>query len=165
MAATKRPQKVIKRPRKKGRVLARLRDWEIMILREEGHSYREISEQMAKRGVQLTPESCRKIVVQTLENMAINLSETAEQVRQLEMNRLDSMLTIATKAAKSRGKMFNRLAAMDRVIKIGERKAKLLGLDAEKHEHEHNHTIRIYEGLESTESTERQEGETSETSS
>jgi len=96
------------------------------------------------------------------------LSETAEQVRQLEMNRLDSMLTIATKAAKSRGKMFNRLAAMDRVIKIGERKAKLLGLDAEKHEHEHNHTIRIYEGLESTESTEqndRQEGETSETSS
>jgi hypothetical protein len=58
------------------------------------------------------------------------------------------MLQIATKLAQSRGKAYNRLAAMDRVIRMGERRAKLTGLEVEKHEHEHNHAVRIYHGVE-----------------
>jgi hypothetical protein len=141
--------KMVKRPRDKGRVVPRLRDWEVMKYREQGHSYNEISQLMMKHHkIQLSPQGCRDIVVKTLQNMQTNLSETVEQVRQMELNRLDSMLTVATKMAQSRGKGFLRLGAIDRVVKIGERRSKLMGLEIDKHEHTHMHAVRIYHGTE-----------------
>jgi hypothetical protein len=143
--------KVVKRPRKGGRVVPRLRDWEVMKLREDGLSYPEISQAMLKlHKIKMSPETCRRIVVETLTNMASNFSETTEQVRQIEVQRLDSMLQIATKLAKSRGKAFNRLAAMDRVIKIGERRSKLVGLEVDKPQ-KHEHVVRIYHGIDNYE--------------
>lgn len=145
---TKTHKKPVKRTKVGGRVVPRLRDWEVMKLREEGLSYEAIADTMTRRKMPMSPTTAHQIVTTVLKNMNVNMAETREAVKTMELRRLDSMLEISTKLAKSRGKAFVRLAAVDRVLKISERRAKLEGLDINRSEHNHNHLVRVYEGIE-----------------
>lgn len=140
--------KVVRRPKVGGRVVPRLRDWEVMKLREEGHSYEDIADIMTRKKMPMSPTTAHQIVTSVLRNMNINMAETREEVKRMELSRLDRMLEISTKIAKSRGKAFVRLAAVDRVIKISERRARLEGIEVNKNEHQHNHIVRMYHGIE-----------------
>jgi hypothetical protein len=59
----------------------------------------------------------------------------AEELRELEMQRLDKFLAIVSQALYSGKPLADQLAAIDRGLKIMERRARLCGLDAaEKHQ-------------------------------
>jgi len=64
-------------------------------------------------------------VRRALAALKVETEEKAEEVRDLELRRLDKMLQIAEAAAEG-----GDLAAIDRVIRIQERRSKYLGLDA-----------------------------------
>lgn len=112
-----------------------LRDAEACRLRGRGMGYLKIAEQLgyadasgAHRAVQRGLQSIRQ--------------ESAEELRRIELERLDDMYerTLAvlerTHPAVSAGKVLDveddgpRLAAVDRLLRIQERRARLLGLDA-----------------------------------
>ena len=69
--------------------------------------------------------ACR-YVLSELENLADKCREEAAQVRDLELQRLDDLYLIAYRTIISG----NSLAGIDRCLRIMERRAKLLGLDA-----------------------------------
>ena len=84
--------------------------------------------------------ACR-YVLSELENLAERCREEAVHVRDLELQRLDELYLIAYRAI-IRG---NDLAGIDRCLRIMERRAKLLGLDAaEKVEHSGDLTITLH---------------------
>ncbi len=93
---------------------------EALELRRAGHTYAAIGEQLG-----LSKTMAFKLVRQGMEEGRIAIGEAADQLRAEELSRLDGMLSaVWPKAAKG------DLAAVDRVLKIGERRARLLGLDA-----------------------------------
>jgi hypothetical protein len=61
-----------------------------------------------------------------LENLADKCREEAVHVRDLELHRLDELYLIAYRAISDG----NDLAGIDRCLRIMERRAKLLGIDA-----------------------------------
>lgn len=69
--------------------------------------------------------ACR-YVLSELENLADKCREEAVQVRDLELHRLDELYLIAYHAISDG----NDLAGIDRCLRIMERRAKLLGIDA-----------------------------------
>jgi hypothetical protein len=89
-------------------------------LRRAGHTYAAIGEQLG-----LSKAMAFKLVRQGMEEGRIAIGKAADQLRAEELSRLDGMLeAVWPKASKG------ELAAVDRVLKIGERRARLLGLDA-----------------------------------
>lgn len=89
-------------------------------LRKKGRSYRQIGEELGvseKRAFQYVKESLEKLTA--LEKT------TAEELRLLEGERLDAIQDGLFEKA-----MAGDLWAVDRYIKLAERRAKLLGLDA-----------------------------------
>jgi hypothetical protein len=109
-----------RRPTAKSMVLAKSRELECLALRKAGATYDQIAE---KTG--LAREGARLAVSRALKSLAEATTEAAEEVRQLELDRLDAMLLGLWQKAQ-RGDT----AAIDRVLKIQERRARLLGLDA-----------------------------------
>ena len=96
-------------------------------LRKRGLNYTQIGE---KLGCHRSP-ACR-YVLSELENLAERCREEAVYVRDLELQRLDDLYLIAYRAIIDG----YDLAGIDRCLRIMERRAKLLGLDAaEKIEH------------------------------
>ena len=89
-------------------------------LRRAGHSYAQIS---AKIGI--SKSSAHQLVQVGLEDARMQISASADQLRSEEIARLDGMLTKLYPRAK-----MGDVQAVDRVLKIGERRAKLLGLEA-----------------------------------
>lgn len=89
-------------------------------LRRAGHSYAQISQKLG-----ISRSSAHQLVHEGLDDARQQITASADELRMEELARLDGMLAkIYPKAA--RGDM----AAADRVLKIGERRARLLGLDA-----------------------------------
>ena len=89
-----------------------------MKLRLGGATYREIAE---KLNIRL--QSAHEFVRRTLEENNKKLREDVEQLRAIELARLDSM-TVALWPGRSSPRV------ADTLIRIGERRARLLGLDA-----------------------------------
>jgi hypothetical protein len=87
-------------------------------LRKAGASYRTIAEQLGYRGV----SGAFKAVTSALK---ATLKEPAEELRTLELERLDAMLLPLWRRVQNGDEK-----AVDRVLRIAERRAKLLGLDA-----------------------------------
>ena len=89
---------------------------EALELRALGYSYQQVADEVgyASKG------AAHKAVAQELRNIP---REAAEQARELELGRLDEM-----QAAAMNGAMAGDLFAIDRVIKVIESRAKLLGL-------------------------------------
>ena len=89
-------------------------------LRKRGMNYTQIGEKLGCA----RSTACR-YVLSELENLADKCREEAVHVRDLELQRLDALYLKAWEAVEG-----GDLAAIDRCLRIMERRAKLLGLDA-----------------------------------
>lgn len=118
------------------------RDAQACRMRAQGHSYVEIAEQLGFDGRATAYRAVERAI------MAV-ISEPAVQVRTLELARLDAMLVEVWRVLKAKHVVVSQgrvvlhpdtgepllddgpvLAAVDRALKISERRARLLGLDA-----------------------------------
>jgi hypothetical protein len=90
-------------------------------LRKRGMNYTQIGEKLGCN----RSTACR-YVLSELENLAEKCREEAAHVRDLELHRLDELYLIAYHAISDG----NDLAGIDRCLRIMERRAKLLGIDA-----------------------------------
>ena len=89
-------------------------------MRKRGMSYAEIGNAMG-----ISESGAYGCVSRALKALKAQATESAEEERDLELARLDKLLKIAEAAAES-----GDLAAIDRVLRIQERRSKYLGLDA-----------------------------------
>lgn len=89
-------------------------------LRARGLPYREIGEQL---GVSM--QAAHRLVVTALEALRTETAEAAADLRQLELERLDAMLAGLWEAATT-----GDTGAVNAVLRLCERRAKLCGLDA-----------------------------------
>jgi hypothetical protein len=95
-------------------------------LRKRGLNYSQIGEKLGCA----RSTACR-YVLSELENLADKCREEAVHVRDLELQRLDALYLVAYAEVED-----GNIPAIDRCLRIMERRAKLLGLDAaEKVEH------------------------------
>jgi hypothetical protein len=95
-------------------------------LRKRGMNYTQIGEELGCN----RSTACR-YVLSELENLADKCREEAVHVRDLELQRLDALYLKAWEAVEE-----GDLPSIDRCLRVQERRAKLLGLDAaEKVEH------------------------------
>lgn len=106
-------------------IKAREREVEALELRKAGATYRMIG---ARLGI--SAPAAHKRVMDALHSIAETTSEKATDVLAIETERLDSMLLGLWEKAR-RGDV----AAVDRVVRIMQRRADMLGIDAaSKHE-------------------------------
>jgi predicted DNA-binding protein (UPF0251 family) len=101
------------------KVTAENRRIEALELRKQGFSYDEIA---ARLGV--SKAAAYKSVKTALDTLKDEVYEGAEALRILEMERLDSLFEKAYSAA-----MAGDLVAIDKAVKVMERRARLCGLD------------------------------------
>ncbi len=90
-------------------------------LRKKGFSYTQIGKTLG-----CARNTACRYVLSELENLADKCREEAVHVRDLELQRLDELYLIAYHAISDG----NDLAGIDRCLRVQERRAKLLGLDA-----------------------------------
>ena len=102
-------------------------------LRLQGHSIREVARLASE---ELGWSVTRDIAHRRVEEEGLQRVEPAERaLRELELDRLDRYLLAAETVAATSPDPKDKLAALDRAMKVQERRAKLLGLDApERHE-------------------------------
>lgn len=87
-------------------------------LRKAGVSYQRIAETLGYKDASGAWRAVKSALKKTLQ-------EPADELRTLEIERLDAMLSAIWASVKQ-----GQYGAIDRAIKIMERKAKLLGMDA-----------------------------------
>lgn len=105
------------------------REAHIVELRIEGYTCEKIGEILASEDGAEKPYSKQyisKCLIRYINQVKNQLSESVEVMFQLELMRLDMLHQVAYNQAIDDG----NLAAIDRVLKIMERRDKLLGLDA-----------------------------------
>ena len=90
-------------------------------LRRRGYLLTEIAAEM---GIS-APSTVAKLIKKALREI---VREPAEDVMQIELDRLDSMFVSAYARASDKGQPFNR-DAVETCLKVMERRAKLLGID------------------------------------
>jgi hypothetical protein len=126
---------------------AREREARALELRKQGWTHREIGD-----GLGISESGARDICNRVLARLETASTETAEEVRRLELERLDGLEKKAAEVLMKQHVFVNSgrivydgearliddgptLSAIDRLLKIQERRSKLLGLDApEKHD-------------------------------
>jgi hypothetical protein len=102
------------------RLAAREREQRAVQLRRAGMSYDAIA-----KTLECTRSGAFKAVARVLARIAKDAREDAGLIRDLEVQRLDALLVaVWPKAVKG------DVAAVDRALRIAERRARLLGLDA-----------------------------------
>lgn len=107
-------------------------------LRTEGKTYRAIGAELGVSEAQAYED-----VKRSLKELNEQQAELADEIRRLELERLDALYSaaqdvlVAFHPIISNGKRFDdlvddgpKLAAIDRMLKVMDRRAKLLGLDA-----------------------------------
>ena len=108
-------------PNTPARLNAKQRQTQALELRKAGLTYNEIATRLGYNSYQ----AAYKAVKTALKQLAEQTSHSANELRTLENERLDRLHTIAWQQATQ-----NRdLAAVDRAVRISERRAKLYGLD------------------------------------
>lgn len=93
---------------------------QVLALRRAGMPFSQIA---AKVGI--SKSSAHQLVQEGMEDARRQIATSVDELRAEELSRLDGMLAKAYPSAAK-----GDLQAIDRVLKIGERRAKLLGLDA-----------------------------------
>lgn len=114
-------------------------------LRKSGHSYRQIAEALrGSEGVsaKYNEPAAHKDVADELARLRELSAETAKDVLELELTRLDAMILVLWPQVE-KGDQF----AIDRVLKIQDRRARYLGLDEAN---ELNLNVRDDAGIENT---------------
>lgn len=106
-------------------VEARVREQRALELRRAGWSYDRIGGDLG-----VGRASAFKIVRRVLQRLAAEATEDAGEVRRLELERLDALLTGLWPAAEA-----GDVAAVAAVLRAMERRARLLGLDAPTRTH------------------------------
>ena len=99
-------------------VLAETRAAKAVELRSLRFTYARIGRELG-----ITEEGARRAVIRGLKDTSSPIEETVEEALSLELMRLDSMLLMCWPAA-----MRGDLKAVDRVLRIEEQRARLLGL-------------------------------------
>jgi DNA-binding CsgD family transcriptional regulator len=103
------------------KLTARERELKALSLRKKGWTYARIGDSL-----DITCMGAYNAVMRALKKLNEKISEEAEQVRTLELQRLDRMFEkMYDKAINSKDQ-----GAVDRCLRIMDRRAKLLGLDA-----------------------------------
>lgn len=105
-------------PNQERRVKANDRQRQALELRKAGFSYPTIAERLGYA----SPQAAFKAVDTALKK---SIQEPADELRTLEVERLDGMLASLASQVKQ-----GNHSAIDRALRIMERRAKLLGLDA-----------------------------------
>ncbi len=102
---------------------------EALRLRTTGHTYREIGRKMG-----IAKSMAHKYVVDALREIREESTERALEVRELELERLDAMLRQLWPEEPAEGEIAPAMDARtaDTILRIMERRAALLGLDAPK---------------------------------
>lgn len=88
-------------------------------LRKRAYSYREIGKEL-----NISSTAAYKAVMRILDRMEAELKEPAKRVREVELQKLDAIEKVITVKARN-GDMF----AVDRLLKVAERRARLTGID------------------------------------
>ena len=101
-------------------LIATERALDFLRLRKEGKSYVEIGAQM-----DVSPQRAYQIVKKHMDKLREEVTEEAEACRQLDLDRLDSMIQAVWGSAKG-----GDTKACDTVLKIISQRSKLLGLEA-----------------------------------
>jgi len=104
----------------KQRVTAKEREIRALELRKSGATYRAIGESLG-----ITEQGAHKCVMRAIDKLNEKIIEDAVQVRRLELERLDRLFLAIYRTA-----IQGNLDAIDRILRIMTRRAKLLGLDA-----------------------------------
>ena len=108
--------------------LAETRKRDALELRLRGHSYMDIGEQLG-----ITLEGARQCVKKALAEVREQAAETAIEVREQEAARLDRMLLrLEGLLEQSADDVTAALAIQDRMLRVQDRRAKLLGLDLQR---------------------------------
>jgi transposase-like protein len=102
------------------KVQAAVRRKEAVDLRVEGKTYREIAQELG-----VTPTRARQLVAEALAAIEKDTAESAEELRRLELDRLDQLQAGLWEEAAG-----GNLKAVGAALKIMERRARLVGLDA-----------------------------------
>ena len=89
-------------------------------LRKAGYTFPQIA-----AALEISTQAAYKHVVKALEVIHNEISEKTEELRTLEVERIDTLYMVMYKKAEK-----GDYNAVDRCIKLMERRAKLLGLDA-----------------------------------
>jgi len=104
-------------------------------LRVQGHTYKDI----ARVCGYTTPERCKADLTKELRE---SVRETADELLELELIRLDALLRPVLKKAKA-----GDLWAVDRALTIMERRSKFLGLDAAQRPDDYSQFDRWLSGI------------------
>lgn len=102
------------------KVRGRERELQALELRKAGFTFDRIGQQLG-----ITTQGAHQAIKRALARIAAKTDEAADDVRRLELERLDGMLPVMWTQAKQ-----GNQGAVDRVLRIMERRARLLGLDA-----------------------------------
>ena len=97
------------------------RTGQILDLRKQGKSYRWIGRALGISGARV-----HKIVTTELDRLNAKSSESMDQIRRMELERIDDLWAESRSLAQS-----GDVAAINACIRIMERRARLLGLDAQ----------------------------------
>lgn len=107
-------------PTAKRKVTAAERRQQAINLRMGGKTFQQIGEQLG-----ITKQSAHSLVITALKEISTKTAESAEELRRMEMERLDFMRNAIW------GQVINGdVLAIDRALRISKRMAELLGLDA-----------------------------------
>ena len=114
-------------------------------LRKAGLNYQKIGDQIG-----ITRQAAHGLVTTALRKLNEKTAEDAAELTRLELERLDDCQAVAVHEMRTGS---NRLPAIDRILRIQERRAKLLGLDApdrlavrEQGIYKHQHEIKAWQG-------------------
>lgn len=107
--------------------LAQKRERDALELRLKGYTYAQISELM-----DISVEGARQAVIRAMAEIRTDKAETAQEVREQESARLDRMLRTLERMAEATEDASTLLAIQDRLIKVQDRRARLLGLDLQR---------------------------------
>lgn len=102
------------------KALALERELRALELRKAGASYAQIAEVLG-----ISRSAAHKAVARALDKVIAEVRENADRLRALELERLDHLSRELWRQA-----LKGHLGAIDRLLKVMERRAKLLGLDA-----------------------------------
>lgn len=119
------------------RLIAAERRRKALALRRAGATYDQIAE-----ALEVSVARARSYVDEAIEAINKEIGESAAEVRTIEAERLDEMMRILWPKVRE-----GNLKAMDRVMRIMERRSRLLGLDAPQ-EHHHSGEVQHQLGVE-----------------
>lgn len=122
------------------RIVAAERRRNALGLRRNGATYEQIAE-----ALDISVSTARNYIKDALEAITKDIAETADEIRELELQRLDHMLRVlAPKIETSAAEGDYRPMQMQ--LRIQERRAKLLGLDAPS-KHDHSGKVQVAHGI------------------